>query len=291
MPRPSRAPQLTSGLDLIFNVACTLGFRVPAPMPSWDSSQYLQFAQERTQPSIDLAARVGLDAPARIVDLGCGPGNSTAVLAQRWPNAQLTGVDTSPAMLATARREFPAPAWVESDIAAWAADTTGDASFDLVFSNAALQWVPDHARLLPRLLAKVSPGGVLAFQVPHSLEAPPQRCLRALASSPEWGSRFLHPPIPWHVEPPGFYYDILGPRAGRLDIWLTDYIHVLAGPEAVVEWYRGTGLRPFLDQLPDEEARAGFLRDYLAAITPCYTRQADGRILMPFRRLFVIASR
>jgi trans-aconitate 2-methyltransferase len=260
-------------------------------VPSWDSSQYLRFANERTQPSVDLTARIALDSPARIIDLGCGPGNSTAVLSHRWPAAAVTGLDNSPAMLATARRELTKFTWREGDIAAWAATNRQRDEFDLVFSNAALQWVPGHAALLPQLLAAVAPNGALAFQVPHSLDAPHQRCIRELAASPAWQPRFTSPPVSWHVEPPEFYYNTLAPHSRRIDLWLTDYVHVLTGPEDVVAWHRGTGLRPFLDCLPDDSARAEFLREYQAAITPHYPRQADGRILMPFRRLFVIAYR
>ena len=260
-------------------------------MPSWDSAQYLSFASESTQPSIDLVARIALDAPKRVVDLGCGPGNSTAVVGRRWPNAQIAGVDNSAAMLAAARRDFPQWTWRESDLTAWAerAGQPDGETYDLIFSNAAFQWVPAHGALLPRLFEAVAPGGALAFQIPHSLEAPHQLCIRDLAASAAWQRRFVRPPVSWHVEPPGFYYDALAPRAARIELWLTDYLHVLDGPEAIVEWHRGTGLRPFIDQLPDEAARAEFLRDYLATITPHYPRQADGRLLMPFRRMFCIA--
>jgi trans-aconitate 2-methyltransferase len=260
-------------------------------MPTWDSTQYLRFAHERTQPSIDLTARLTLPAPARIVDLGCGPGNSTAVLAQRWPAAALAGVDNSPDMLATARRDFPRIGWQEADITTWASEHAGKNRFDLIFSNAALQWVPDHAKVIPRLLAGVAPGGALAFQMPHSLEAPHQRCIRELAAAPAWRTRFVRPPVSWHVEPPGFYYDALAPHAAKVDLWLTDYLHQLDGPADVVAWHRGTGLRPFLESLPDDRARDEFLRDYLATITPHYPRRADGRVLMAFRRIFVIAYR
>lgn len=166
-------------------------------MPSWDSAQYLRFATERTQPSIDLAARVALDAPKRVVDLGCGPGNSTAVVGRRWPEAKITGVDNSTAMLTAARREFPHWTWQESDITTCAenASRAGAETFDLIFSSAAFRWVPDHAHLLPRLFAGVAPGGALAFQIPHSLEAPHQRCIRDLAASPAWRNRFVRPPV------------------------------------------------------------------------------------------------
>jgi trans-aconitate 2-methyltransferase len=262
-------------------------------MPAWNSDTYLKFANERTQPATDLAARVAITAPKRVIDLGCGPGNSTAVVAQRWPSARITGVDNSSAMLATARRDFPGWDWQEADIATWAAtglSARGDRP-DVLFSNAALQWVPNHHALLNDLLQNVASGGALAFQVPHNLDAPPQCYLRELAASKAWSKRFTRVPVSWHVETAAFYYDVLTPLSARVDLWFTEYAHVLSGPDAVVEWYRGTGLRPFLDALPDDTARDGFLHDYLAALTPEYPRQSDGKILMYFRRLFVIAYR
>ena len=262
-------------------------------MPTWNSDQYLKFAGERTQPSIDLVARIALDTPKTIIDLGCGPGNSTAVVARRWPAATITGLDSSSAMLTTARRDYPQWTWIESDIVGWAqrpAATPANRP-DLVFSNAALQWVPDHATLIPRLLEGVAAGGALAFQIPHSLEMPHHRCIRDLAASATWRNRFTRQPVTWHVEAPEFYYDALATRATRVDLWLTDYAHVLAGPQSVLEWHRGTGLRPFLEALPDEAARDDFLREYLAALTPHYPPRTDGKVLMYFRRLFVIAYR
>lgn len=258
-------------------------------MPTWNSDQYLKFANERTQPAIDLAARVALEAPERVVDLGCGPGNSTAVVARRWPRAALTGVDTSPAMLATARKDFPTITWVEGDIATWPDENMGAGRYDVVFSNAAYQWVPDHATLLPRLMARVAPGGALAFQVPANFDAPPHRLMREQAATPEWRPLFPAMPREWHVHAPEFYYDVLAPRAARVEIWATDYFHVLAGVGGIIEWYRGTGLRPWLEALPGEATRTRFLEDYRALLVPHFPQQADGKVLFPFRRLFVVA--
>jgi trans-aconitate 2-methyltransferase len=261
-------------------------------MPSWNSAQYLKFAQERTQPSIDLAARVALAAPARVIDLGCGPGNSTAVLAQRWRAAAITGLDNSTAMLAAARNEHPSWQWIESDIVSWA-KTTAPASgqFDVVFSNAALQWVPDHARVFPGLLTRVAAGGALAVQMPANFDAPPHRLMREVALSPAWRSHFAALPREWHAHAPEFYYDALAPHVARLELWLTDYVHVLEGVDGIIEWYRGSGLRPWLDALPDESARTRFLADYRAVIAPHFVPRPDGRVLFPFRRLFLIAYR
>jgi trans-aconitate 2-methyltransferase len=265
-------------------------------MPTWNSDQYLKFAAERTQPAFDLAARVAVDAPARVVDLGCGPGNSTAVVARRWPGAQVTGVDTSAAMLAAARKESPAVTWVEADISAWAEAhrterTKEESRYEVVFSNAALQWVPDHATLLPRLLHAVADGGALAFQVPANFDAAPHRLMRELAATETWRSHFPTPPREWHVHAPEFYYDVLAPGSARLDLWTTDYLHVLDGVDGIVEWYRGTGLRPWLEALPDEAVRARFLTEYRALLAPHFPIRTDGRVLFPFKRLFVVAYR
>ncbi|HVU25517.1 MAG TPA: methyltransferase domain-containing protein [Opitutus sp.] len=258
-------------------------------MPTWDSQQYLKFSAERTQPAVDLAARIALDAPRRVIDLGCGPGNSTAVLARRWPGVELTGLDSSPAMIATAQADFPEFAWHTGDIAAWSAPA--NAPFDVVFSNAALQWVPDHARLLPHLFAQVAPGGACAFQVPANFDAPPHRLMRELAASPAWRAHFDPPPREWHAHSPEFYYDLLSPVAARLDLWTTTYIHVLEDVDAIIAWYRGTGLRPWLDRLPDGAMRARFLAEYRAALAPHFPPRPDGRVLFPFHRLFAIAYR
>ena len=256
-------------------------------MPSWNSDQYLKFARERTQPAVDLAARIALDAPARVIDLGCGPGNSTAVLARRFPRAAVTGLDNSAAMLAAARRDFPQLTWLEHDLATWSAPA--DARYDVVFSNAALQWVGDHRRTFPRLLDSVAPGGALAVQMPANLDAPPHRLMRELAESPTWRSHFKTPPREWHTHPPEFYYDLLAPRARHLELWLTDYVHVLENLDGIVEWYRGSGLRPWLEALPDDATRTQFLGAYRARLVPYFPERADSRVLFPFRRLFLIA--
>lgn len=252
----------------------------------WNAGQYLRFADERTRPCRDLVARLALE-PRTAADLGCGPGNSTAVVAERWPGATVTGIDSSPEMLARARRDHPGLAWEEGDIAAWNPAGT----YDLVFSNAALQWVPDHATLLPRLLSRVADGGALAVQVPADIEAPAHRLMRELAASEPWRAFFPAAPREWHVHDPGFYYDALVSRAARLDLWTTDYAHVLENATEIAEWYRGTGLRPFLDALPDAAARERFVADYAARLPAAFPAQPDGKVLFPFRRFFLIAYR
>jgi trans-aconitate 2-methyltransferase len=256
-------------------------------MPSWDSAQYLKFNDERTRPAIDLAARIALPEAKRIVDLGCGPGNSTAVVARRWPEAQVLGLDSSPAMIAAAQRDHPKWAWRVADIANW----SDDGRYDVVFSNAALQWVPNHAEAIPRIFDRVAEGGALAVQVPANIDATPHRLMREIAAQPSWRDFFPEMPREWAVASPEFYYDTLARIAARVELWLTDYIHILDGPSAIVEWYRGTGLRPWLEALPSPEEQARYLADYGKAITEAFPTQSDGRVLFPFRRLFFIAYR
>jgi trans-aconitate 2-methyltransferase len=190
-------------------------------------------------------------------------------------------------MIAAARRDAPERTWALGDIGTW----TAEAPFDLVFSNAALHWVPDHAAAYPRLLAQAAPGGALAAQVPYNMGSPAHEAMRAISARPEWRGFFGDGVREWHVHPAAFYYDVLAPHATRVDIWETEYLQVMPNATAIVEWYKGTGLRPFLDPLRDEAVRQRFLDAYLEAITAAYPAQADGRVLFPFRRLFVLAYR
>jgi trans-aconitate 2-methyltransferase len=259
-------------------------------MPTWNADQYLKFAAERTQPARDLLARIVVDRPGRVIDLGCGPGNSTALLAERWPGADLTGLDNSFAMIEQANRDYPGRRWAVGDIAAWVGEP-GD-PFDVVFSNAAMQWVGDHEAVYPALLRRVASGGALAVQVPANLGAPAHTEMRELASTPAWACMLPAGGVrEWYVHDTGFYYDLLAPAAARVDLWVTDYIHVMDGPAGIVEWYKGTGLRPFLDALPSDADRENFLADYTDRIAEAYPVQPDGRVLFPFRRLFLVAYR
>ncbi len=259
------------------------------PTAPWDSQQYLRFETERTRPCRDLVARIDLDAPEPIVDLGCGPGTSTAVLAARWPRSQLTGVDSSPEMLERARAGPIRAKWISTDLRDWSPDRR----FGLVFSNAALHWLPDHRSAIPRCFAWVATGGALAFQVPARPAPPPPwvRALDTVRKRPAWVD------VTGGLEPESNvlsleqYYDLLSPEASRLDLWDTEYHHVLGGPEEVVEWIRATALRPWLARLLDDAARAHFLSDLTAEVARRYPRRPDGRVIFPFLRRFVVAYR
>ncbi|HEY7140124.1 MAG TPA: trans-aconitate 2-methyltransferase [Methylomirabilota bacterium] len=254
--------------------------------PAWDPAKYLEFAGPRLRPALDLLARVPLPAPAAVHDLGCGAGNVTRLLAERWPAAHVTGIDGSAAMLETARAAAPGVTWVEADLATWRPPRPAD----LLFSNAALHWLDDHRALFPRLVADLAAGGVLAVQMPRNHGAPSHTEMVAAAEAGPWRER-LRPALRARpVAEPAVYHDILAPHVSRLDIWETEYLHVLEGPNPVVEWTRGSALKPLLDRLQEPE-RSGFLADYSTRIARAYPARPDGRTLFPFRRLFIVAVR
>jgi trans-aconitate 2-methyltransferase len=255
-------------------------------MLNWDAQLYLQFATERTQPAIDLIARINIaSSPEHIIDLGCGPGNSTAMLRQRWPEATITGLDSSAEMIAAASQAYPAGKWVLANAASW----TAEVPYDIVFSNAALQWLPDHAKVFPHLMRQLAPNGVLAVQVPAHYESPLQRVVFEVADNSLWSSRMDAARNALTNERPPFYYNVLRSLASHLDIWETEYFHDFESPRSIVEWFRGTGLRPFLDALETEEHKQLFEQMVLDGYTRAYPRQENGRVLFPFRRLFLIA--
>lgn len=256
-------------------------------MAAWDPAQYLRFERERTQPCRDLVARIELTDPKRIVDLGCGPGNSTAVLRARWPRAEVEGVDRSAEMLATARRSDPEVRWAEADASTWSPDRP----VDLLFSNAALQWVPDHDHQFPRLLGLVAPGGAFAVQMPANTDEPYQRAAARLGTSPTWSPFLKNLGLDFETDPPQVYFDRLAPMARRVELWDTRYVHVLGSSDDVVEWIVGTGLRPWLAALPDDAHRERFLTEYRTEIRGAYPAHSDGRVLFPFLRRFLIAYR
>lgn len=254
-------------------------------MSDWSPSTYLKFEDERTRPARDLLAQVPLLAPAQVVDMGCGPGNSTELLVERFPRAAVTGLDNSPNMLAEAARRLPAVTFVTADAATW----VPEAGTDLVFANAIYQWVPNHLEVLPRVLEALPQGGVLAVQMPDNMAEPSHVLMREVAATGPWAEKLAtaaRSPLP----PVRTYYDALKPFATHVEIWHSAYNHVLAGPEAVVEWVSSTGLRPFVDPLSADE-RADYLARYLERITAAYPRAADGKVLLRFPRLFIVAVR
>jgi trans-aconitate 2-methyltransferase len=252
---------------------------------SWDPEVYLKFANERTRPAMELLARVPSPEPKRVIDLGCGPGNSTALLAARWPSAHIEGLESSPEMLATARASSVHANWVEGDVESWSPDH----SYDVVFSNATLHWIPDHRALLPRLMRHVAEGGALAFQVPRNFDAPSHVLMRKVANTGPWAAKLANA-RQVNVLSPAEYFDVLAPLAKTIDIWETTYVHLLEGEDPVLAWVSGTGLRPFVQPLEPEE-RQSFIAQYRARLREAYPRRADGKTLLPFQRLFAVAQR
>lgn len=251
---------------------------------SWNPDQYLKFAAPRLRPAIDLLAAVPAFEPRVVYDLGCGAGNVTRLLAARWPQADITGVDDSVAMLAKAATELAGVRWLRHGLADWRAHEPAD----LIYSNAALHWLPDHERLFPALLGQLAAGGVLAVQMPRNFEAPSHRLIADTVRAGHWRAR-LEPLLRLSpVAAPEVYYDLLAPQVERLDIWETEYLQVLEGADPVKEWTKGTWLKQFLDAL-DAPDRAAFEADYAARLREAYPMRADGKTLFPFRRLFMVA--
>jgi trans-aconitate 2-methyltransferase len=252
----------------------------------WDPKLYSAFAAPRMRPAVDLLNRVEIDAPDRIADLGCGTGSVTRLLGRRWPDARIWGVDSSPEMLRAAESEPSAITWISGDAGTW----TPDHRLDFLFSNAALHWLDDHAALFPRLMGHLNAGGVLAVQVPHNHYAASHAVMTETVEAGPWAPHLRKLLRRFPVGDPDFYYDVLSPVSARVDIWETEYLHVLDGEDPVVKWTMGTALRPYLDAL-DEPRRTEFLAEYTRRIALAYPRRPDGRTLFPFRRLFMVAVR
>ena len=254
---------------------------------TWSAKQYSEFENERTRPVRDLVAAIAQREVHLAVDLGCGPGNSTEVLRHRFPEAVISGLDSSADMVAAARKRLPALDFAVADIAAWNAPPAG--KVDVILANASLQWLPDHATLYPHLAAQLAPGGCLAIQTPDSLDEPAHRLAREVAADGPWSATIgaiRHNPRHGASD----YYAILQPHCKHVDVWRTTYYHPLAGASAVVEWFKGSALQPYLAPLDDAQ-QAAFLQRYQDAIAKAYPALADGTVLLPFPRLFIVANR
>jgi len=252
---------------------------------TWSAKQYSTFENERTRPVRDLVAALPSQDVKLAVDLGCGPGNSTEVLAQRFPGATVTGLDSSEDMVSAARKRLPQLTFEVADIGTWSPSQ----QYDVILANASLQWLPDHATLYPHLLGKLAPGGHLAIQTPDNLEEPAHRLARETAANGPWASKIGEAKLPPRHSA-SFYYELLRAHASQVDVWRTTYFHALAGAAAVVEWFKGSALLPYLEKL-DADERSAFLAAYQAAIAEAYPALADGTVLLPFPRLFIVARR
>lgn len=255
----------------------------------WSARQYVKFEDERTRPARDLLAAVPTREPRCVVDLGCGPGNTTELLLAAFPKAEITGIDSSPDMVVNARARLRGIGFEVADLTTWRPEPA--APVDIIYSNAVFQWIAGHEAILPRLLHLLPAGGSLAIQMPDNLDEPSHAGMRAAAASGPWGPRLkaaegTRTPI----ATPAAYYAMLKPHAARVDIWRTVYHHPLDGIEGIVEWFKGSGLRPFLALLEEDE-RAGYLDAYRAFLADRYPVGPDGKVLLAFPRLFIVATR
>jgi len=255
---------------------------------TWSAKQYVAFEDERTRPARDLLAALPPGDVRSAIDIGCGPGNSTQLLVERFSGATVRGVDSSADMIEAARQRLPQVQFDTVDIGSW----NDSGPFDVIFANAVLQWLPDHDTLLPSLVARLTEGGSLAIQMPDTLDQPSHRLMREVAADGPWAGKLADAAGQrTDIASASDYYSMLKPHCSRVDVWLTTYHHPLAqGASGVVEWFKGSGLRPFLQPLDDTE-KTQFLKQYLAAVEQAYPVLPDGSVLLPFPRLFIVATR
>ena len=253
---------------------------------SWNPAQYLKFSDHRFRPAIDLLGRIDAAQPRTVCDLGCGTGHLTLELKKRWPDAEVYGVDSSPDMLAKAKEVAPALKFSQADAGDW----TPQRPLDVIFCNAVLHWLPDHGKLFPRLMTLLAEDGVLAVQMPHSHELPAHRLMLQAAGSERWKNPLARVRGIEPVHEPAFYHRALAAHAREIDIWEAEYLHVLAGADPVIEWTKGTALRPYLDALEGDD-REAFTADYRRLVAKAYPPEPDGSTLFPFRRIFIVARR
>jgi trans-aconitate 2-methyltransferase len=256
-------------------------------MMTWNPEQYLRFDQHRLRPALELIQRIPLQTVENIIDLGCGTGNVTPLLKARWESAHIIGMDSSESMLARAQQDFPDAQWIQADIQTWSSNEP----CDVLFSNAALHWLPHHEDLFPRLYAMVKTGGIFAIQMPNNFAAPSHTMMHQIAAHSQWSQPLENllakkPP----VHNPTFYYDLLKPLSSNVEIWETEYWQVLTGTHAVAEWTKSTGLKPFLDALQEPD-RSDFENQYRQSLATAYQQRADGTTLFPFKRLFIVAQK
>ncbi len=254
-------------------------------MTAWNPNQYLKFREKRTRPAIDLASKIEVVTPSKVIDLGCGTGTSTAILKEKWPNAKIYGLDSSSDMLERAESEFPEITWIKADLNDWRPME----NYDIIFSNATLQWIIKVDRLVELAFEGLTNGGALAFQVPNNEDSPYQQCIITLAGQDEWSGVFRDLINPIRYSPMKFYYEMLSKRSSRMDIWETRYYQIMDGPESILEWVSGTGLRPYLEALGTDLEQEKFKTELLELYRESYPRSSNGKVLFPFNRQFVIA--
>lgn len=253
----------------------------------WNPELYLKFGKERIQPSIDLVARIDFTKPNKIIDIGCGPGNSTQILYSRWPDSDITGADNSPAMIKKAMNDYPNQKWILFN----AGKDMIDEKFDIVFSNATIQWIPHHEKLIKDFAEILNESGVLAIQLPLFSGMPLRKSISETAAQEKWRTATQGVEKLFTIHDASFYYDHLVPYFSKVDIWTTDYYHVMESQQAILEMIRSTGLKPYLERIADDNEKQMFEALVLEKIKEDYPLQQDGKVLFPFRRLFFVAKK
>jgi trans-aconitate 2-methyltransferase len=252
---------------------------------TWDPHQYLTFASHRLRPALELLLRVPAESPQQVIDLGCGPGNVTRYLRERWPQATITGVDNSAEMLAEAAQAVPDGRWEVGDMTRWAPKEPAD----VLYSNAALQWAEHHETLFPRLVENIRPGGALAVQMPRNFGAPSHTLMFETAAEGPWASVLDGVQRRSPVAEPEYYYDLLAPLTASVEIWETDYHQALSGEDPVAEYTRGSWLKTLLDAM-EEPLRSEYWNEYRRRVRLAYPQRADGHTLFAFKRMFIVAT-
>jgi len=256
-------------------------------LDKWNPASYLKFEYERTLPSRDLAAHIRVENARNIIDIGCGPGNSTKVLQDTWPRARIVGLDSSAQMIAAARATYPDREWIVDDAQSWRSDE----QFDVVFSNAALQWMADQVQVLKNLFRHLNDGGALAVQVPMIGDSPVHRALAAVSQYAEWEKLLRGAGLSRTHYDESFYYNHLATMTPRIEMWITTYLHVMESHQEIIDWYSSTGMRPFLERIGDDEQRRKFANQVLEVCKPEYPIQQNGMVMFPFKRLFFVARK
>ena len=254
-------------------------------LDNWNPAGYLKFEYERTLPSRDLAAHVRVEQVRNIIDIGCGPGNSTKVLRDTWPHARILGLDSSEQMIAKARATYPEGEWIVGDAQRWSSRDR----FDVVFSNAALQWMSDRAQVLTNLFRHLNVGGAVAVQVPLIGDSPLHRALAAVSQYDEWEKLLRGAGLNRTDYDDSFYYGHLSTLTTRIEMWITTYLHIMESHQAIIDWYSSTGMRPYLERISSDERRRTFVNQVLELCSPEYPIQPNGKVIFPFKRLFFVA--
>ena len=253
----------------------------------WNPDLYLKFNRERIQPSIDLVSRIKFDSPSRIIDIGCGPGNSTQILVQRWPDSKIIGIDSSPAMIEKANKDYPDQNWKILD----AEKDEFQGTYDIIFSNATIQWIPDHAGLLKKFFHFLNKKGLIAIQIPQFYDMPLGKSIDKIAKDNRWNSATRGVTDSYTIHNYSYYFDQLSLLSNEIDMWETDYMHIMDSHDSILEMIRSTGLKPYLDKLEARKDKKDFEAQILMEITNDYPLQKNGKVIFPFKRLFFIASK